>query len=56
MNKTKRSEDDKELTLSAFDGTCFFCGKKGHKFIRCKNTKKAGGKTGKGKFADKCNA
>jgi hypothetical protein len=54
MNKTKRSEDDEELTLSAFNETCFNCGKKGHKSTKSK--KKAGGKTGKGKFAGKCNA
>jgi hypothetical protein len=56
MNKTKRSKFDKELTLSAFDGTCFNCGKKGHKSTKCKNKKKAGGKTSKGKLAGKCSA
>jgi hypothetical protein len=56
MNKTKRSKDDEELTLSAFDRTCLNCGKKGHTTIKCTDKKKAGGKTGKGIFAGKCNA
>lgn len=55
-SKKEKSDDDEELTLSAFDGKCFNCGKKGHKSPDCKESKKngKGGARGK-KFEGKCN-
>jgi hypothetical protein len=49
MNKAKRSKDNEELTLLEFNGTCFNCGKKGHKSTECKI------KDSQGKFTGKCN-
>jgi Zinc knuckle len=55
-NKKEKSEDDEELTLSAFDGKCFNCGKKGHKSPDCKERKKNGKVNQQGKkFDRKCN-
>ena len=34
--KSSRGDDDEELMLSAFDGNCFKCGKKGHKSNECR--------------------
>ena len=43
-------EDGEELNLSAFNGVCFKCGKKGHKANECRsNIKRTGGK-----FNGKC--
>jgi Zinc knuckle len=52
-NKKEKSEDDEELTLSAFDGKCHNCGKKGHKSADCRSGKSARGKSKK--FSGKCN-
>ena len=50
----KSSEDDDnggELQLSAFNGTCYHCGEKGHKANNCPNKKQKS----KTKFTGKCN-
>jgi hypothetical protein len=38
--KGDEEEEDQELTLSAFAGTCFLCKKKGHKASNCPNRKR----------------
>ena len=58
-SRKTRNEDDEELTLSAFDGVCFKCGKKGHKSQDCQSGSKPGsankGKGSKQRFDGKCN-
>ena len=47
---------DKELNLSAFEGTCYDCKKPGHKSYQCPNKKSRGTNYDKGKkFMGKCN-
>ena len=58
--KESQEDDDNELSLSAFNGTCFNCGKKGHKSPECRSPKKSkngnGNGTGyTGKFSGTCN-
>ena len=49
--ESANSGDAEELVLSAFGGTCFNCGQKGHKKHECSNAKKSNGKP---KFGGKC--
>ena len=53
------SDSDNELTLSAFTGKCFRCGKQGHKANQCKdNDDRGGGNPNHGrraKFTGNCN-
>ncbi|KAL3917811.1 MAG: hypothetical protein SGILL_004533 [Bacillariaceae sp.] len=53
----KGSNNDKEMSLVAFNGNCNKCGKQGHKAKDCKSNNNNNGNNGNGKkrFAGKCN-
>ena len=50
----QEDDDDNELNLSAFNGTCFNCGKKGHRSSDCRSQKKSKNGNGK-KLNGSCN-
>ena len=54
-NGAQKKNGGREISLASFDGTCYECGKIGHKAANCPEKKKNGGQgNSKGKFTGTC--